>query len=259
MLFIGKHYQSVILYRSVGNLLSETANSRLSFAWWVLEPIFSMAVYYIVFSIFLNAGTEDFVPFLLIGLVFFEWFSLVTISSCVSVRSNAGIISQLKMPLVVWPSVTALSGSFKFLIVLALLVIFLLFYGFDPSFAWAWILPIIGLCFVFILGVAYWCSFICVFLPELEKIVHLFVRAMLFLSPIFYSIDILPAFAQKLIVVNPLAFCVSSSRDVFMQNQSPDPLLFLLVFVISALLFMTGLFVFQKYNTSLVRVIVEQS
>lgn len=51
------------------NLKSEASINYLSYAWWIIEPVLQMAIYYLVFAYLLKQGGHDYVPFLLTGLI----------------------------------------------------------------------------------------------------------------------------------------------------------------------------------------------
>ena len=69
-------YLSLVLYKTYAELRAESARTYIGFLWWIIEPIVDMATYYLVFAVLLRNRTEDFVPFLLIGLVSWKWFSV---------------------------------------------------------------------------------------------------------------------------------------------------------------------------------------
>ena len=71
-----EHYRQLVFTKVAANLQTETSRDYLSYLWWVIEPILHMLVYYLVFSFLLSRGTEDYVVFLLTGLIPFFWRSI---------------------------------------------------------------------------------------------------------------------------------------------------------------------------------------
>ena len=88
------HYIQLILFRSYADLCSQTARTYLSFAWWILDPLFYMITMYIVFVKLLNRGTGDFVVFLLIGVITWRWFFTSVRRSCDVLTTNAGLLQK---------------------------------------------------------------------------------------------------------------------------------------------------------------------
>ena len=85
------------------NLRTEAAQHRLSYAWWILEPVLHMGAFYLIFKILLQRGTENFVAFLLCGLVPWLWFAKSVTNSCQSIIQGKGIISQAFIPKAFFP------------------------------------------------------------------------------------------------------------------------------------------------------------
>ena len=63
------YFLRLVLVKVWFNLRTEAAQHRLSYTWWVLEHVLHMGAFYVVFKILLQRGTDDFVAFLLCGLV----------------------------------------------------------------------------------------------------------------------------------------------------------------------------------------------
>ena len=94
-----KHEEIVRFWQLVAvkiafNLRAEVSVYYLSYAWWVLEPIMYMAVFYVVFGIFLARGTQDYVPFLLTGLVPWLWFAKTIGNSTLAIVSAKSLIGE---------------------------------------------------------------------------------------------------------------------------------------------------------------------
>ena len=64
------HYGDLIYCYTKANLRGEVARNFLGYAWWSLEPMLGMLVYYLVFAVGLRLGDENFLTFLLVGTSF---------------------------------------------------------------------------------------------------------------------------------------------------------------------------------------------
>ena len=98
-------FWQLVLVKVRFSLRSEAAQSYLSYAWWLLEPLLHMVVFFIVFDILLHRGTEDFVAFLLCGVVPWLWFSKSVNQSGNAISQGKGIISQTYLPKPFFPLV----------------------------------------------------------------------------------------------------------------------------------------------------------
>jgi len=78
-----------VYYRVKSELTAETARTYLSYVWWLLEPILTIAVFYVVFGMLFERGGEGFVSFLLLGVTAWFWFQHSISKSVTSIRKEA--------------------------------------------------------------------------------------------------------------------------------------------------------------------------
>ena len=100
----------IILYRTYAELKSEAQRTYIGVLWWILEPVLFMLIFYFVFAVLLQRGTENFVPFLLIGLAPWHWFQATVMQCSGSITANRGLIQQVYVPNYVFPTVVVLAS-----------------------------------------------------------------------------------------------------------------------------------------------------
>lgn len=204
------------------NLRSEATQSYLSYAWWILEPLLQMVVYYLVFDILLNRGGEDFVAFLLSGIVPWLWFSKSVSNSSRSIVQGQGLIGQTYLPKPFFPLVVIGQDLVKQHVVFLLLFGFLLYFGYMPSVAWLWLIPIVITQLLLIIAVSFVVSFIVPFARDLQYLVTAVLMMGLFVSGIFYSYEnvLLPEH-REIFLLNPMANLIVSYRMVLLDGNAP--------------------------------------
>ena len=258
MFLVSKQHRNIIYYKARVHLISEASRTYLSILWWIVEPIVEMAIFYIVFSVLLGRGTENYVVFLLVGLVSWQWFANSISHAMNSIDGNRALISQISFPKIILPSVTIAMDGFKFAIVLVTLIGFIAVYGIPPTEHYL-ALPIILLAQHLInCAVANFSALLVPFIPDLKMIVGLVLRAGFFLSGIFYDYHTLPEKVQVYFEFNPFAQLIDAYRAVLLHNQWPDFQTLgiltasglLLVFLSSALL--------KHYDHKLPRILAQQ-
>ena len=74
---------------------------------------------------------------------------------------------------------------------------------------------------LFTLGLMFSLASLGVFLRDLPYVVSLAVQALTFLTPVFYPVEALPAWARPIIAANPLAPAVDDLRRVVLWGQPP--------------------------------------
>lgn len=215
-------YAELLLYKAYADLRAESARTYIGFLWWFIDPIVNMALFYFVFSFLLDRGVEDYVPFLLVGMVVWKWFQSSVVAAANSIRANAGLISQVYIPKVFFPLVVVLETTVKFSIAFGLLLLFLGAYGLPMDVHCA-ALPLVLCCqLAFIVAIALLLASVVPFFPDLVVVIENILRVLFFLSGVFFPVDRLPESLRPWFALNPMWTTIESFRDVLMYQRWPS-------------------------------------
>lgn len=217
-----KRLLQLLLYKSYAELRAENARLRIGALWWILEPVLHMLVFYVVFAVLLERRTEDFVWFLLTGQVVWRWFQQTVMQGGDAIYRNRNLMQQVYVPKSFFPSVSLLSQSCKFLATFAILVGLLWLFGFAPNAAYAMLPVVLAVSFLLIAGVAYLVAALMPFLPDMKILLENGLRALMFLSGIFFSGRDLPEPVQTYFFMNPLAALLQAYRDILLDGRYPE-------------------------------------
>ena len=251
-------YRDLIWNLVVRDLKVRYKSSVLGFLWSLLNPLFMMVVFTVLFTIMLpNNAIEKFPVFVLCALLPWNFFSASITGSTLSIVANAHLITKVYFPREVLPISTVLSNLCNFL--LALIVLFLMILLFRvPLTPWALLLPlVIGIQLIFTIGVALLLATSNVFYRDTQFVVEVLMLAWFFLTPVFYPIDILPQsrvllgfvldIRRLVYILNPMASLIASYR-VILYHGAPPAWDFLLRTLVTALGFLgLGYFIFRRY------------
>lgn len=201
--------------------------SAFGILWAIIQPLFMMVVYTLVFSVFLKVrfGSSDspytFAVYLLCGLLPWNTFAEGLSSSTDLIRKNTNLVKRVVFPLEVLPLNLTLVSVIQQLIGFVLLLP--LAYIITGTLSWAMLFTPVILLFqiLFVTGANWIWSSISVFLPDLRQATALLTTLLMFVTPIFYPEDLIPDRFQWLIKLNPIAQLVSMYRDVVMNGQMP--------------------------------------
>lgn len=241
-------YGHLILYKVYADLRQEAERTYIGYLWWVLEPIMFMAVFYGIFAVFLNSGDKHFVPFLLIGLTTWRWFQTSLVQGGNAIIGNKGLIQQVYVPKVVFPTVAVLTNTFKFLAVFFLLLGFLWSQGFRPNVAYCSLIGLVATELLVITAVTYLLAAIMPFIPDLRFVLDDVLRAVFFFSGIFFSASSIPETLRPYFYLNPMATLINAFRGVLMHGTWPDGFGLLLIAFVSIVGILAGLTLLQKYE-----------
>lgn len=203
--------------------------SYLGMVWSFITPLMMLTIYTFVFSVIFKArwGTSvetskvEFALLLLSGLLVFNIISEVFSKAPSLITSNSNYVKKVVFPLEILPIVTLGSALFQALIsFLILIVALILLMG---VFNWtALLFPIILFPFLlFTLGVSWFLASLGVYIRDIGQIIGVILPALMFMSPIFYPISVIPKEFQFLYWLNPISYVVEDTRRTVVWGQLP--------------------------------------
>lgn len=248
-------YRELILFKAYTGLRAEASRTYLSALWWVFEPILAMSVYYVVFGLLFQRGTEDYVPFLLIGLVSWQWFANSIKHGMTAIQGNGRLMTQVDLPKEVFPSIDLAMDAVKFAFVFVLLLGFLWIYGFDVGPAYLALPVVLAIEMVLVVTFTYLVSAIIPFLPDLKYLIDALLHLIFFLSGIFFSGTEVPDQYQAYFYLNPMANMIEAYREILMFGNWPDWMALLKVGVFAIMTLYVAQSLIRKFDHIYPRII----
>jgi lipopolysaccharide transport system permease protein len=219
--------------------------SVLGLAWAFLVPIALVAIYTFFFAGLLQVKLTpdstplDFAFFLMCANLPWSAFSESIHRSSTVVADNRNLIKRVVFPLRLFPPFVSLAPVINEVIGLAIFVVAILILRGQLS-PTLWLLPVLVLCRVlFTYGITLTVASIGPFLPDMSQFLNILLTAWMFLTPIFYSTEAIPATFRWIIEANPTTWIINSYRNVVLYGTLPDRSIILLV-ILSACLIAIG-------------------
>ena len=212
----------LVFFLTYAELRAERSRAYLGFVWWVLEPAMNMAVLYFVFGVVLKSGQPDYVPFLLVGLTIWQWFKSSVSHGGNAIWGNLGLIRQVKLSPLIFPSVQVLADSVKFLYIFALLLALLWGLGYPPNIAYLGLFPVLLVELVIALAIAYLVAAIIPMVPDLRFVIEQLLSLLMFLSAVLFSPESLSPAIRRILEFNPITTLVTQTRGILMHAQWPN-------------------------------------
>lgn len=242
------HHLQIALYRAYADLKTEASRSFIGFAWWIFEPVLYMLAFYVVFELGLRRGEENFLAFLLIGLILWKWFASTITSSSGIINANRGLLNQVYLPKWIFPLTVVFGNTSKLLISCSVLMLFLLVYGIEPGIAWFGFVPILLVQFVLILGCSMLSASLTPFFPELKLIIDNVILALMFLSGVFFNLDNMEPGVREILMWNPVAILIRDARWVLLDKQLPVDHGLLYVLIVSVICILSALWILVRFD-----------
>lgn len=229
--------------------------SVLGVLWSLLNPILMMAVMAVVFSQMFKFKVEgvNYLVYLMTGLIMWNYFSSASNMAMSSVVDNFTLINKVYIPKYIFPIAKCLFIGIDFTLTLIpwLGIIALSYVGlgeFTCHFnIYYLILPYIFICmFLFTCGVGLLISCLSVFLRDVFHIYGIALTLWNYLTPVFYSIEILPAKLQFLMHFNPMFQFLNAARTIVIYETCPTVKTLLILPAIGIGMLLIGSLVFKK-------------
>jgi lipopolysaccharide transport system permease protein len=236
-------------------VLQKYKGTYLGIVWSFVTPLAMLAVYTFAFSVVLGARWQsgnqtgshlEFALVLFAGLIVFNVFAETASAAPRLIISNRNYVTKVIFPLEILP-IGKLGGSLTDSL-LSILILLLGEIMFLQQFPWTIIflplvyLPLILLC----LGIGWFVASLGVYIRDIGNMVSVIVRMLLFLTPIFYPITLVPEYIRFFIYLNPLTIIVENFRRVLLFNQPPDWGGFFAITVVTSIICILGYIWFVK-------------
>ena len=220
--------------------------SVLGVLWSFLNPLLMVAVYAIVFPYLMRTTQENYLIFLITGIIPWIFFTTVVTSGCNCVWINGGIIKKVYFPREILPISVVLSALVNFLISCIIILIFVIFGGIGVSVQILW-LPVIAIIqSALSLGLLFILSAINVYIKDIEYIVQFIMNLLFYATPIVYDVTMIPERFRWILYLNPMAHFLDAYRAIFYSKTMPDLKSLGIIGLISFLVLIIGYKIFKK-------------
>lgn len=162
-------------------------NSVLGFLWSMVQPVFLLIVYSIVFSI-LGAGFDQFAIWLLCGLIVWTLVSTALTTSAQSVTANAYLVSKVAFPRAILPLATLGSALVHFFLQLGTFAVILVIVQHGVAVEYLWLLPLAVIALaLFCAALGMLLSVLNVYARDTQHLLDLLIMAWFWATPVVYQ------------------------------------------------------------------------
>jgi ABC-2 type transport system permease protein len=242
-IYLSRH---ILWTSATKQLKSKYAGSFLGIWLAIVNPLLLMLAVTGVFSIIFKIQIENFPFFLLSGIFPWMFFSTAVFEATFSVLNQKGILHQFNFPREIIPLASVLSNFLNFLI--GWCIIYPLFLIFNPKIIR--LLPLLVVVLVlnlfFVWGLGLVLSALTVFFRDLGNLLGVLLMVWFWITPIFYSLDMIPLSFRWICNLNPLTPYIVYYREVIFRGNIPGPSIFIGIFLWGILSVIGGLTSFSQ-------------
>ncbi len=212
--------------------------SALGWAWSLVNPLATMAIFTVVFQFVLRvppdkgdpSGLHNFAFFLLCGLLPWNFLVAALQGGMGAPLANAGLIKKVYFPREILTASVVASWAIQFAIEILVLLVALLFVG-NVAFLWIpGLLLLLVIQTAFVYGFALGLGALNVYFRDVQHFLSLALQMWFYATPVIYPLNLVPAKAHLLGVevpfgdlyrLNPMVRLVEMYRDLLYHLRWP--------------------------------------
>ena len=228
-------------------------------AWAVLQPLFTMLVYWFIFGNLAGIKTDFPYPlFVFTNIILWIYFSTSITQASTSLVGNSNLISKVYFPRLLLPLAACCVGLIDYIIGVAILFALMVYFNVAIT-VWL-LLCFLPLTIMFILacGLGFWLSTISIKYRDVQYAIPFVIQMLMFASPVIYPSSMLGNSTSQyvfLLNLNPLTAIMTLQRQTFLGAGGIDAWVYIYSFIVSIVIFLTGVIYFKSHERKMTDVI----
>lgn len=222
-------------------------------AWAVVQPVFSMVLFALVFGKLAKLPSEG-VPYALfayVALVPWQFFARALGEGSMSLISQDRLVTKVYFPRLMVPAAVVLSGLADLAVAFLLAVGLMIFYQHPPQ-ATLLLLPLFVLLLVVAaLGISLWLAALNVEFRDVRYVLPFLTQVWLYATPVVYSMSLIPPRWRSLAALNPMCGVIEGFRWTTLGGRPPDLTVFGISTAVSLVLLVTGMAYFRHVERTM--------
>ena len=250
-------YRELFWFLALRDILVRYKQAVIGIAWSILQPLFTMVVFSIIFGRLAKLPSDG-VPYPILtftALLPWQFFAQAMSSSSQSIVGNASIISKVYFPRLIIPTSAVISGTIDFCISFVILIGMMVWYKIVPTANIIYLPLFLLVAFTAALGVGLWLSALNAEFRDVFYVVPFLVQAGLYISPVAYSSSIIPEKWKLIYSLNPMVGVIDGFRWCILGTATPNWTGIIISAVSVLVIFMGGLLYFRKMERTFADVI----
>ncbi|MBN8862744.1 MAG: ABC transporter permease [Sphingobacteriales bacterium] len=223
--------------------------NKLGLLWALIKPISDMFIFYIAFELILKQGIPNFVSFLFIALIQWNFFVESTAGTVQILQSKKYLYEYTNMNKIEIYLSTILANCIGFFFNLLFFLIFYQFIDKDtPGLTWNALLfiPIFLNLLVFALGFSIILSSVYIVAKDIAQIWTVVIGVGFWISPILFKLETFRETLPGVDYINPISGIIINARNVLLYQKLPEWDLFLFDWIYAAFVLLTAIILLNR-------------
>lgn len=239
-------YREMIFSLVKRDLRGRYKASVLGFLWTFINPLCQILVYTFVFQFIMRTGIEQFSVYLISGMIPWIFFSTAVSGGTMCIKNQSEMVKKIYFPREVLPIsfVTSAFVNMLFCFIMIFLVIVVSGRGFNV--VALLFLPLVMIIeYIMALGFTFIVSGLTIYFRDMEHIVGVIMMAWIYLTPIMYSVEMVPERLRSVYYINPMTPVIQAYQEILYYEQIPQMKTLLLSGVFGVVILFVGAIAFK--------------
>lgn len=236
---------SVVIHLISQDFRTRYRRAVLGWLWSFGQPLLRFSVLLFVFTQILKTGVPDFPQYLFIGLVFWTWFASGINAATASPMTRRNLLLRPGLPRWSVPLTAIGVEAIDLLAALPVLIVLLLAGDGIPLTAAGLPLVLIPQAML-MLSIGMLAAVANIYFHDVRLTVDVVLTLGFYLTPIVYSIDLVPEAYQGIIQGNPMTILLGYYRTILVEGGRIDPMSYGLFLAGVVALFVVSQFLFER-------------
>lgn len=252
-IFFRDLYQNkwLIISLAKNDFKAKYTGSYFGIIWAFVQPVCTILVFWFVFEVGFRSAPVSDIPFALwlaCGLIPWFFFQDAWNSATYAFVEYSYLVRQVAFKISVLPIIKIISSLFVHAFFLLFLILLFACYKIYPTLASFQMLYYAFCMCALVVAISFITASIIIFFKDLGQIISIVLQFGMWLTPIMWSIDIMPAKFLGIIKMNPMYYIVDGYRNAMIYGQPLfyDVKLTLYFWVVTISLFVIGIVLFRK-------------
>lgn len=251
-------YRELLYFFAWRDLKVRYKQTVIGALWAILQPLFAMVVFSVVFGRFLGVPSDG-VPYPIFsycGLLPWNLFSKGMAQSANSTVANASLFKRVYFPRILVPTSSVATGLVDFAVASIVFIGMLFFYKVDVTWNVLWLPLYLLLAISTALGAGFWLSALNVRFRDIRYVTSFLMSFWLYATPVIYPSSLITGRLSFLVELNPMSGVVEGFRWALLgTGVPPGGRMFVFSVTISLTLLITGVLVFRRLERAFADVI----
>lgn len=196
--------------------------SFLGIMWAFIQPTVTIVIFWFVFQVGFKSqpvGDTPFILWLISGMIPWFFFAESLSNGTNSILANSFLVKKVVFRVSLLPIVSLMTALLIHSFFIFFMLAMFLYYGYSVEIYWLQIIYYMLASSVLLLGLSWLTSAIIVFFKDMGQIVSMLIQFGFWLTPIFWSIEMVPEEYHWIIELNPVVYLVDGYRDSMIYHH----------------------------------------